>query len=217
MKISKKLISGLLCSILISIIGISVFTVAGDQIDQGDVLWDPTPSSFAGVGLTLIRAQSFIPTAQNISAIEIHIYKESEVKGNMTVYITKTFDGDQPTPQEINGTIEITPDAVPFPVNKDWVKFNFSNLIEVTPLETYYLVLQGYNDSGFANYFWTFDQGNPYPNGTSGINPSYDLFFRTYFLEPVVPEFASKILPVIIPVIVIAVITIITKKHKKGM
>ena len=192
-------------------------TVTGEQIDQGDVIWDPTPSAFAGVGLSILRAQSFIPTVQNISSIEIHIYKESEVTGNLTIYVTKTFDGDEPTPQEINGTIEITPDAVPLPVNKGWTKFNFSELVEITPLETYYFVLQGYNDSGFAMYYWTFDQGNPYTNGTSAIDPSYDQFFKTYYEEPVVPEFPSEILLVILPVTIIALTIIITNKQRKAV
>ncbi len=219
MKRSKILFTGFLCSILISILGISVFTVSGNQIDQGDVPWDPTPTSFASVSISFVPAQSFIPTVQNISAIDIHVHKDSSsVTGNLTVSITKTFDGDAPLPEEINGTIEVVPDDVMNWLDENnWITVNFSDPIEVTPLETFYIVLQGFSDTSGEWYYWTIDQGNPYPNGTRYDYPSYDQFFRTYYLEPVVPEFPSKIFLVIIPVTVIAVIIVITKKHKKGV
>jgi hypothetical protein len=155
-----------------------------DELDQSQELMNwigPVGSGPLWSFANYILVQSFIPTKNLLTRVELLVGKNSTTTYDYTVAIRDNLNGSDLTTVSIPAS-EITTE------NYSWMEFDFPNIM-VTPGNTYYIV------SSTANitdnwYSWGFYMDNVYLNGmpyysvndgaTWGEEPSGDLAFRTY-------------------------------------
>jgi hypothetical protein len=125
-------------------------------------------------------AQSFIPTLNTLTRVEVKIQKEGD-PGYINLSIRKNlYDVDLTSSLKHSGM---------FPPGTDWLDFDFDD-IKVTPGETYYIVISSEGGVFQDQYFWRGANTNPYSDGNgwffnilSGAweeRADVDFCFKTY-------------------------------------
>jgi hypothetical protein len=149
-----------------------------DFLDQenGDV----PHHNFYGVLFPHLMAQSFKPTFNTLTRVELGIRRSVGHTGDLIVSIRDSKNGDNLT----SITIPVT--SIPFVHLGTWVIFDFPN-ITVTPEEEYYIMwMQTSEEFGTG---WGIDQDANYPRGQMWVvwsNGTWvsmhfnDMVFRTY-------------------------------------
>jgi len=127
---------------------------------------------------TEIRWQEFIPTLNNLTAIEINITRYGPA-GNVIVEI-RSLD-DTVLGQETILEADLT--------SSGWYKIKFSPIIDLTPGTKYRIYVYSDQDSPTPSnrYAWRGNANSPYnpvcENSVSGSWPDYDFCFKTYGLN----------------------------------
>lgn len=185
---------GLVCGIILLFVGASVVpSIDGnlvnnkkmfdqmknlptlDHIDQQQTNCD----GYRPVGeINPYIAQSFKPTFNRLTRIELKVQKDYSLTGNVLVSIRTTLEGEDLT--------SVSVPMIELPL-QDWFVFDFPN-ITVTPEDTYYIVLcytigdsfawgESHNDYYIRGEAWEYTPGqgwNPAPSWYS------DTCFKTY-------------------------------------
>lgn len=127
-------------------------------------------------------AQSFVPTKNSITKVELYIHK----KGNpekITISIRDDLNGIDLT------SIDITGDSID---KVSWVEFDFPD-IGLTPSQTYYIIWNPETSSLDNNFYWNYGENNRYESGLAWVNigtwdeltitghPEPDFCFKTYY------------------------------------
>jgi len=124
------------------IIGVCVFPIFGSNISFYDRLDQNQTTGRSGLFFNSDNlpglAQSFKPTLDNLSRVQIKLCKDFEIsvfpiEGIIHLSIRSLLNGDELTSKSVSDD-EITLDSLP-----DWVEFDFPD-IDLIPGETYYIV-----------------------------------------------------------------------------
>ena len=131
-------------------------------------------------------AQSFKPTSENLTRIDLLIGKRGTPPEDLIVSVRSALSGSDLV------TYAIPEDYVP--TVPGWVGCNIPD-VQLTAYQTYYIVLHTGGTSNINSYQWSFGANTPYTDGalhyssTSGVTWSqysmYDFCFRTYGTQPV--------------------------------
>jgi hypothetical protein len=116
-------------------------------------------------------AQSFIPTLDTLTRVELKLYKKGTLN-TLIVSIKSNLTGPDLTWIDLPGTS--------IPTNKTWYECDFPD-ISVTPGNTYYIVwtpLGGHDCVN--NSYWCFGINNPYINGFISIYYYFYGFWGTF-------------------------------------
>jgi hypothetical protein len=173
------------CDIIISSDGGSgVFSIDVNVIPEAADTLDQEQSDFTNViSLFLNRhaSQSFIPTLDVVTRIELYIKQLGSPTDDLVISIRDNLYG--------NDLTSITLPAGDIPTSLDWVEFDFPDY-NVNPGSTYYIVMQTSEGSYSQCYQIGYASGDPYVDGSywyssdSGSNwgefSTYDLTFKTY-------------------------------------
>ena len=163
-----------------------------DELDQYQPDWD----FFAPVGvfpfepdINYMVAQSFKPTKQTLTRVEILAAKNSTTIYDYTLAIREDLLGPDLT------SISLSPDNFIID-NFSWVEFDFDDII-VTPGNTYYIVSSTI-EAPENFYGWAVKLSNVYPNGTAWHSEddgatweedtTVDLTLATYGTDNLPPE-----------------------------
>ena len=192
----KKLLGILVCMLLIT----TALPVAGTRIDiknhsiekeSDEILNDqidqqqPTHNRNTFLIGEAFRAQSFVPTKNELTRVELFIYKEGTMNADFVVSIRDNLHGSDLT------TVSKQANQIPSNIqSQDWIEFNF-NKIQITPGNTYYIVCTTQGGNLDNCYVLGYAENDPYPLGDAweyGIftgyiwqkMDDYDLSFRTY-------------------------------------
>jgi hypothetical protein len=156
-----------------------------DELDQYQKLWN----GGIGVGSPDMLAQSFIPTDNLLTRVELNIYKAQETEYNISVSIRNNLSGPDLTFKSLP-SIEIS-------TTGQWVEFDFPDL-QVEINETYYIVLvpegpgmvyvwRGFDNTNFDNYVsgeaWLLT-GGEWSNDGFLINDWTFKTYKSHFSEP---------------------------------
>lgn len=147
-------------------------TFSDDQypvyIDQGDVFW--TESGLASIS-SQITYQQFQAQQSNIA--EVRLSLTSSTATTVTLYVTNTYTGVQPTGGEI---IVQTTALTDSDGSAHWITFDFtSNLGDLTIGNYYYLI-----PMAGGSVSWIMDNSDPYSAADSEVS-GIDFWFETYF------------------------------------
>jgi hypothetical protein len=158
-----------------------------DQVSAEDLLFFNVPIIIGSE-----MAQSFIPTLNRLSRVEIKIYYEGN-PGSLNMSIRKNLYGeDLAFYYRLSGQ---------FPPGERWLEFDFED-IEVTPGETYYIVCS--SESGVLDdqFEWQGSDNNPYSEGSAwqfysltkswGERTDDDFCFKTYGYDALFPFAKNK-------------------------
>jgi len=121
-------------------------------------------------------AQSFIPTQNNLSKIELELIAKGNVQP-ITVSIRKNLTG----PDLTQTSVSVDPMDLYRPI-LIWTTFDFPD-IQVIPGETYYIVCKTIYSTD-SLYGWTYagaDYEDPYLNGQGFISNNNGITWRTYY------------------------------------
>lgn len=132
-----------------------------DTLDQQQTVDSDNAFSVTGNGSF---AQSFIPTLERLTQVELKIYKMGIING-VKISIRSNLTGPDLTWKFLNAT------QIPTnPINKSWVEFDFQDIF-ITPGNTYYIIWKpvGIPDC-YNNTYWCFGTNNPYINGSTWIH-----------------------------------------------
>ena len=121
-----------------------------DSMDQYQLLWN----AGIGIGYPDILAQSFKPSKNTLTRVQLLIYKTENSQNNISVSIREMLDGADLA----NKTISI--EDISF--DRSWVTFDFPN-ISLASDKTYYIILKplgggmnlvwnGYDNNNFNSY-----------------------------------------------------------------
>ncbi len=125
-------------------------------------------------------AQSFIPTVDTITKVELLIFKTSNIPNDIIVSIRNSLTGNDLT------SILLSKSSISS--NPNWITFDFPN-IPVISGDTYYIVVHTDGGSYSECYCVEYYFGNPYTNGSIfvmnnespwGPYPMYDFCFKAY-------------------------------------
>lgn len=157
-----------------------------DRIDQEQPI--QTGNTFI-IG-EVSRAQSFIPTRETLTKVELYIYKEGTMNADFKVSIRENLIGSDLTSASMQAN-QIPPNIQ----SQAWVEFNFAD-IEVNPGNVYYIVCTTQGGNLDNCYVLGCADNDPYPQGDAweyGVfnnyiwqkmenlyGKPYDLCFRTY-------------------------------------
>ena len=178
----KSIAMAIICFFIVAVFVPSISSDENfdDQIDQqqteGSV--DQIISSNGWV------AQSFRPTIESLTKIELYVYKHSEASGNFTVGIRTSLSESDLASVSLPASIILS--------NPEWITFDLPDM-SVILNETYYIVCR--TSYGSENIFgWYGSNDNPYSRGKgyhssdhgstwSEINDGdFDCRFKTYGL-----------------------------------
>ncbi len=129
-----------------------------------------------GIFMQNIYAQSFIPTQNNLSKIELELIAKGNVQP-ITVSIRKNLTGPDLTQTSV--TVDSMDLYRPILI---WTTFDFPD-IQVVPGETYYIVCNTVYSSD-SLYGWTYagaDYEDPYLNGQGFISKNNGNTWRIYY------------------------------------
>ena len=152
-----------------------------DTVDQQQTLDSLVSYSISEYGY---YAQSFKPTLNQLTKVELRLYKVGTPTG-LTISIRSSLTGADLTSKYLSSASIST--------TRDWHEFDFPD-ITVTPGNTYYIVWDPLGVPDFDNnFFWSLGIGNPYTNGAAWIfvgstwelhnpvpHPNPDFCFKTY-------------------------------------
>lgn len=155
-----------------------------DELDQSQLLMDwfgPVGKSPIWGNLYYIIAQTFTPTKNLLTRVELFVGKNSSTTYDYTVGIRDDLNGSDLASVSVPAA-EISTE------NFSWIEFDFPDVM-VTPGQTYFIVSSTVNASDNW-YAWGLKTGNVYPNGTAfwsttneanwSEDPTVDLAFKTY-------------------------------------
>jgi len=157
-----------------------------DEIDQQQ----PTKTGNTFLMGDALKAQSFVPTKNELTRVELFVYKHGTMNADFVVSIREELTGSDLTVASKQAN------QIPSDINlQDWVEFDFND-IQVTPGDTYYIVCTTQGGNLDNCYVLGMANNDPYPQGDAweyGVftgyvwekmeDPSgrpYDLCFRTY-------------------------------------
>jgi len=131
-------------------------------------------------------AQSFIPSEETISKISLYLFKNGDPTG-IIVSIRDDLNNDDLTSGYLAGS-DIKEEK-----KAGWYEFNFPE-IEVTPGNTYYIVMTSDDNAAANAIYWLFGENNPYPNGLPWKQIGYiweefveldngDFCFKTFYAK----------------------------------
>ena len=158
-----------------------------DFLDQFQILW----SGGISVAPPDLLAQSFKPSENMVSRIELLVHKTHEPLDNLTISIRETLDGPDLT------KASLPPQAIP--ESRGWVEFDFND-VPVLINTTYYILWQPQGES-MAYIWWGYDNHNydSYPRGEAWLYTNgqwategfviKDWCFRTYAYHLSQPPF----------------------------
>jgi hypothetical protein len=132
-----------------------------------------------------LKAQSFVPTKNKLTRIELFICRSGTINSDFVVSIRDNLYG--------NDLTMISKQANQIPtgtINQDWIEFDFNDL-DITPGNTYYIVCSTQGGNLDNCYVLGMSTNNPYTLGDAwdyGAFTGYvwekmvddDLSFRTY-------------------------------------
>ncbi len=155
---------------------------------------DQEQNKSCGIGLYVFGelgwklGQSFTPTLNSLTKIELKLFKRGEPRG-LTISIRSNISGEDLTSMYVS--------ADKLPRSQEWYEFDLPD-IELTPGQTYYILWDpdGEND-GTDNICWCFEGNNPYEQGCAGVDKNgvwwplnewhehlyLDFCFKTYGLD----------------------------------
>jgi len=158
--------------------------------DEVEVL-DQEQSEYSGGGVCIFGswklAQSFIPTLNSLTKIELKIFKVGEPAG-LKISIQSDLSGEELT------SLYVTADKISSLLH--WHQFDLPD-IDVTPGQTYYIVWDPDGENKEKdNICWGFKDDNPYKEGCAWLGAgdwspidkigdyyNIDFCFRTYGLD----------------------------------
>ena len=163
-----------------------------DELDQSQLEMDffaPVGNIFLAPEINYITAQSFIPTKNVLTRVEILAGKNSTATYDYTLAIRDDLLESDLT------SLSLPPGAF-VTENFSWEEFDFED-IPVTPGSTYYIVCYTY-DQVDNWYAWGAQLDDVYPDGSVWFSeddgasfeedPDADLTFKTYGWDNTVPE-----------------------------
>jgi C1A family cysteine protease len=126
-------------------------------------------------------SQSFTPTYDKLSNIELLLGKYGSPPNDVVVSIRSSLTGSDLT------SVVLSPNSIPD--EEDWIEFDFNDIV-VTPGNTYYIVVHTSSGSTSNCYIWSFGFSTPYTNGVFHLSFNngifwlpftlYDFCFRTF-------------------------------------
>ena len=139
--------------VIFSLLFILQYPVIGsvdDELDQYQKLWN----GGIGVGSPDMLAQSFTPTDNLLTRVELNMYKAQQTTYNITVAIRDNLTGSNLVSTSLSSDM--------IPTSGEWIEFDFVDL-QVAINETYYIVLipegssmsyvwRGFDNTNFDNY-----------------------------------------------------------------
>jgi hypothetical protein len=156
-----------------------------DELDQSQELYNffgPVGSGPLWNFSNYILAQSFTPTKNILTRIELYIGKNSTTTFDYTVAIRDDLNGSDLASVNLSAA-EITT------ANFSWEEFDIPDIM-VTPGDTYYIVSSTADATDNSYYWGLYMNGTVYPNGTiyytinDEVNwteePGGDMSFKTY-------------------------------------
>lgn len=187
---NKKIIGIIIITLLIgttfSAVGLPIKKVFAEIIDQQNSTHDINTFVIENV----IRAQSFVPTKNKLTRIELFICREGSINSDLVVSIREDLHGSD--------LCTVTKQANQIPsgtVSQDWIEFDFED-IQITVGNKYYIICSTTEGNLDSAYVLGMAKNDPYPHGDAweyGVftgyvwekmvdynqNP-YDLSFKTY-------------------------------------
>ena len=148
--------------------------ISNDQIDQQQTLWDG-----AGIGVQNpdLAAQSFKPSLNTITRIQLIACRDGNPSGIITLSIRSSLDGEDIVSASINAE-DLEPDSFPI---KTWVEFDFGEM-PVTPEETYYFVWNNQASEKDDHAVLAFYGNDVYTRGCSWLYVSeYDIWYSELY------------------------------------
>jgi hypothetical protein len=157
--------------------------IPDDELDQYQIIRNPEN---AGIGsLEFGVAQSFKPTLNRLTRVEIFAEKIGNPSGNIWISIRTSLEGDD-LEYRILEVKDITKTG-------GWYEIDFDDDILVEPEQTYYLIwspnyfegddenIAYWNSNWHDNFYERGEIWNEYPEGNWDIeNPNWDCCFKTY-------------------------------------
>ena len=181
----KALVVGILILFVGAISGpsLSINGSFDDELDQYQIIRNPDN---AGIGsLEMGVAQSFKPTLNRLTRIELFAQKDGTPSGYLRISIRSSLEGDN-LEYKILDVKDITKTG-------GWYEIDFDDDILVVPEQTYYIVWWPYYVDGddenmafwgcnwYDNLYTRGEMWNEYPAGNWYIeNPEWDCCFKTY-------------------------------------
>lgn len=150
-----------------------------DTLDQFQITWNGA----IPVGMPDLLAQSFTPTFNMLTRVQILVSKTLVSSADVRLSIRKELSG--------HDLIFATVSATKIPTTKTWIEFNFIQNISITPNDTYYIIFAP-QDVNMSYQWWGYDNTNfdSYPRGEAWLysdgtwtNDGFvfrDWCFRTY-------------------------------------
>jgi hypothetical protein len=153
-----------------------------DEVDQQQIAY-----TYATGWGSFPVAQSFKPTLNMLTKVELMIYRKGNTPGTYDVSIRSDLNEDDLTSKSI--VAQTIPDTSPDPpLGGNWIEFDFTD-INVTPEQTYYIVIIG-DDSwnGWNTIMLSGTSGDDYPRGNFWVKTvdwiiydvDDDATFKTY-------------------------------------
>jgi hypothetical protein len=175
--------------------GNGVFTIYVEIVPETTDILDQEQSintnSFT-LFLNRYAAQSFIPQLDMLTRVELYVKQLGNPTDDLIVSIRDNLYG-----------ADITSISIPsgdIPISLDWVEFDIPD-IDVTPGNTYYIIIKTIDGSSTQYYKLGYASGNPYADGSFwysndygsnwGEFSTYDLTFKTYGYEVEETHFTS--------------------------
>jgi len=131
-----------------------------DFLDQFQIRWNKG----IAIGPPDLLAQSFKPSENKLTRVEILVAKIGTPTDNLSISIRSTLDGPDIT------SISLPPKEIP--TEKDWIEFDFEDVL-VNINQTYYIVFTPCG-TGMCYLWWGYDNHNfdSYTNGESWLYTS---------------------------------------------
>jgi hypothetical protein len=128
-----------------------------DFLDQFQIIWNKG----IAVGPPDLLAQSFKPSENMLTRIELLVGKIGTPTDNLSILIRSSLDGPNIT------SISLPPKEIP--TDKDWIEFDFEDVL-VNIIQTYYIIFTPWG-TGMVYLWWGYYNHNfdSYTNGESWL------------------------------------------------
>jgi hypothetical protein len=160
---------------------------SNEKILNDEIIDQSVPMGSCGFYNTYV-AQSFRPTLNSLTKVEIPLFKLENSFGTVKLSIREELYGDDLTWNVVSV------DEIPIQSKYDWVEFNFDD-IEVKPGHKYYIVFilnDGNRPDNTDEYvFWIMSLNNPYSKGKPYQFYRY-IWLPLWLLYPDFPDCSFK-------------------------
>jgi len=154
----------------------AIYQINGDELDQVNGGGNPT-YNFAGVIPPASTVQSFKPTLNTLTRVELLCKMGANVSGELIISIRDTILGSDLT------FVSVPISSLPTDHFGNWMEFDFPN-ISVIPEKDYYIVWRQTSEEfgpGWGYVPENYSRGEAWQTiNDSVFNFSYDFVFRTY-------------------------------------